>query len=37
VPVAYSYLAELEQVSWSEWTARIFGRVRTVPKPSDND
>ncbi len=37
VPVAYSYLAELEAVSWSEWAARLFGRVRTAPRPSDND
>jgi HAE1 family hydrophobic/amphiphilic exporter-1 len=37
VPVAYSYLAELEAVSWSEWAARLFGRVRPVPRPSDNN
>jgi hydrophobic/amphiphilic exporter-1 (mainly G- bacteria), HAE1 family len=37
VPVAYSYLAELEAVSWSEWAARLFGRVRSEPSPSDND
>ena len=37
VPVAYSYLAELEAVSWTEWTARLFGRFRAAPRPSDND
>lgn len=37
VPVAYSYLAELEAVSWMEWSTRLFGRVRTAPRPSDND
>ncbi len=37
VPVAYSYLAELEAVSWAEWATRLFGRVRTAPRPSDND
>ena len=37
VPVAYSYLAELEAVSWTEWAARIFGRLPSPPKPSDND
>ena len=37
VPVAYSYLAELETVSWMEWSTRLFGRVRTAPRPSDND
>ena len=37
VPVAYSYLAELEAVSWTEWAARLFGRVHTEPRPSDND
>jgi HAE1 family hydrophobic/amphiphilic exporter-1 len=37
VPVAYSYLAELEAVSWTEWAARLFGRLRTAPRPSDND
>jgi hydrophobe/amphiphile efflux-1 (HAE1) family protein len=37
VPVAYSYLAELEAVPWTEWAARLFGRVRVAPRPSDND
>ena len=41
VPVAYSYLAELEAISWTAWAARILdffrGRVRTAPRPSDND
>ena len=37
VPVAYSYLGELEAVSWTEWAARVFGRIRTAPRPSDND
>jgi HAE1 family hydrophobic/amphiphilic exporter-1 len=37
VPVAYSYLGELEAVSWTEWATRLFGRVRTAPRPSDND
>ena len=37
VPVAYSYLTELEAVSWTEWAARLFGRVRSAPSPSDNN
>jgi len=37
VPVAYSYLAELEAVPWVEWASRIAGRARTAPRPSDND
>jgi HAE1 family hydrophobic/amphiphilic exporter-1 len=37
VPVAYSYLAELEAVSWTEWAARVLGRVRAAPRPSHND
>ena len=37
VPVAYSYLAELQAVPWTEWTARLFGRVRAEARPSDND
>ena len=37
VPAAYSYLAELEAVSGTEWAARIFGCLRSPPKPSDND
>lgn len=37
VPVAYSYLAELEAVPWAEWAARLFGRARTAPRPSDHD
>jgi len=37
VPVAYSYLAELEAAPWREWAARLVGRVRTAPRPSDND
>jgi hydrophobe/amphiphile efflux-1 (HAE1) family protein len=37
VPVAYSYLAELEAVSWTEWAARVVGRSRSEPRPSDND
>jgi HAE1 family hydrophobic/amphiphilic exporter-1 len=37
VPVAYSYLAELEAAPWREWAARLVGRVRSAPRPSDND
>jgi len=37
VPVAYSYLTEREAVSWTEWAARLFGRVRSAPSPSDNN
>src|SRR5215470_20256118 len=37
VPVAYSYLAELETVSWTEWATRFVGRVRSTPRSSDND
>jgi HAE1 family hydrophobic/amphiphilic exporter-1 len=36
VPVAYSYLAELEAVSWAEWAARLLGRVRRAQDPSDD-
>jgi HAE1 family hydrophobic/amphiphilic exporter-1 len=37
VPVAYSYLAGLEAVSWKEWATRLVGRSRSEPRPSDND
>src|SRR5215813_8921752 len=37
VPVAYSYLAEFESVSWTEWAPRLFSRVRSAPSPSDNN
>jgi hydrophobe/amphiphile efflux-1 (HAE1) family protein len=37
VPVAYSYLAELENVPWVEWASRLAGRARSAPRPSDND
>jgi len=37
VPVASSYLAELEAVPWREWATRLVGRVRSAPRPSDND
>jgi HAE1 family hydrophobic/amphiphilic exporter-1 len=37
VPVAYSYLAELETLPLAEWTARLFGRASTSAHPSDND
>ena len=37
VPVAYSYLAELEQVPWSEWAARLASRARSSFRPSSND
>src|SRR5437868_15537342 len=37
VPVAYSYLAELEALPWREWATRLVGRVRSAPRPSDND
>ena len=37
VPVAYSYLAELEQVPWVEWATRLARRARSTPRPSDTD
>jgi hydrophobe/amphiphile efflux-1 (HAE1) family protein len=37
VPVAYSYLAELEAAPWAEWAGRILGRARGAAHPSDND
>src|SRR2546430_821703 len=37
VPVAYSYLAELEAAPWADWAARLLGRVRSSVRPSDND
>ncbi|HTT33053.1 MAG TPA: efflux RND transporter permease subunit [Methylomirabilota bacterium] len=37
VPVAYSYLAELEQVPWVEWATRLAGRARSTLRPTDND
>jgi len=37
VPVAYSYLAELEQISWTEWAVRLVGRSHSAPRASDND
>src|SRR2546425_160964 len=37
VPVAYSYLAELEQIPWTEWAARLVGRSHSAPRVSDND
>ncbi|HEX8879208.1 MAG TPA: efflux RND transporter permease subunit, partial [Candidatus Acidoferrum sp.] len=37
VPVAYSYLAELEAVPWREWAMRRVGRVRSASGPSNND
>ena len=37
VPVAYSYLAELEAVPWREWGTWLVGRVRSAPRPSDHD
>ncbi len=37
VPVAYSYLAEFEAAPWTEWAARLLGRVRSSVRPSDND
>ena len=36
VPVAYSYLAELEAVSGAEWVARLLGRVPRAQDPSDD-
>ncbi|HEY6945258.1 MAG TPA: efflux RND transporter permease subunit [Candidatus Acidoferrum sp.] len=37
VPVAYSYLAELERIPWTEWAARLVGRAQSAQSPSDND
>src|SRR2546430_16462039 len=32
VPVAYSYLAELEAGPWREWATRLVGRGRSAPR-----
>ena len=38
VPVSYSYLAELESVSFTAWAARLLRRSpATAPTPSDHD
>ncbi len=37
VPVAYSYLAELEAVPWSEVARRILGRTRESVRDSHSD
>jgi HAE1 family hydrophobic/amphiphilic exporter-1 len=37
VPVAYSYLAELEAVPWVEWATRLARRARSTPTASDTD
>jgi len=37
VPVAYSYLAELEAVPWVEWATRLTQRARNSVRPSDHD
>jgi len=36
VPVAYSYLAELEGAPWAEWANRIFAKARGAVRSSDN-
>jgi hydrophobic/amphiphilic exporter-1 (mainly G- bacteria), HAE1 family len=36
VPVAYSYLSELEQVPWSEWAVRLASRARSSFRPSND-
>src|SRR6266852_1450221 len=37
VPVAYSYLAELESVPWTDFAGRLFGRVRGSARGTDSD
>jgi hypothetical protein len=37
VPVAYSYLAEVEAVPWGELAGRIFSRTRNAARHSDAD
>lgn len=37
VPVAYSYLAELEAVPWTEWLNRTFLRARGEMNSSQSD
>ena len=37
VPVAYSYLAELESVPWTDFAGRLFGRVRGSARSTDSD
>jgi HAE1 family hydrophobic/amphiphilic exporter-1 len=37
VPVAYSYLTELEALPWVEWATRLTARARNAVRPSDND
>jgi multidrug efflux pump subunit AcrB len=37
VPVAYSYLAELESLPWRDFAARLFGRTRGSERGSDSD
>jgi HAE1 family hydrophobic/amphiphilic exporter-1 len=37
VPVGYSYLAELETVSWRKWTEKTFARLRSSEISSDGD
>ncbi|HYL85214.1 MAG TPA: efflux RND transporter permease subunit [Candidatus Angelobacter sp.] len=37
VPVAYSYLAELEAVPWVDWATNFVSRVRRTAQPSQDD
>lgn len=37
VPVAYSYLAEFEQVPWREMLVRLFGRFRRAERTTNGD
>jgi HAE1 family hydrophobic/amphiphilic exporter-1 len=37
VPVAYSYLVELEAVPWGEWLRRVLGRSRNSVRDSHAD
>src|SRR5256885_3963215 len=37
VPVAYSYLAELEAIPWRDFPARIFTRTRSSVSTHDSD
>jgi HAE1 family hydrophobic/amphiphilic exporter-1 len=36
VPVAYSYLAELEGAPWAEWANRIFAKARGAVRSGDS-
>jgi HAE1 family hydrophobic/amphiphilic exporter-1 len=37
VPVAYSYLAELETLRWNQWAARVFGNRGTSERDTPSE